>query len=148
MNDSTNAITLIGAPAALPAQAAQDERLVTIDDAMQRLNVCRATVYNLIRSGKLRSIKIGRARRIPLSAVLAIMDDTSSTWAERAAEDAVLEKVRAAAPLLLEALQQCLSVLHNIDSIDMHWAGAAGEGLAHQHAAIDAARVAIAAATN
>lgn len=75
MNDQTFP-TPQTAPAALPAQAAQDERLVTIDDAMQRLSVCRVTVYNLIRSGKLRSIKIGRARRIPLSAVLAFMAGT------------------------------------------------------------------------
>lgn len=35
----------------------------------QRLNVCENTVFSLIRTGRLKSVKIGRARRIPVTAV-------------------------------------------------------------------------------
>lgn len=35
----------------------------------ERLDISRAQVYNLIKSGELRSIKIGRARRIPAAAI-------------------------------------------------------------------------------
>jgi excisionase family DNA binding protein len=38
---------------------------------MARLCLSRATVYDLIRSHQLRSGKVGRARRIPESAVTA-----------------------------------------------------------------------------
>ena len=69
--------------------------------------------------------------------------------AERAAAEAALEKVRAAAPMMLEALRLCLSVLHNIDMVPEAWRGAscAEDGAEDQRAAIDAARAAIAAAT-
>jgi excisionase family DNA binding protein len=43
--------------------------LLTVDEAAARLSISRWTVYNLIRSGELASITIGRARRIPLEAV-------------------------------------------------------------------------------
>jgi excisionase family DNA binding protein len=38
-------------------------------EAALLLGVCRDTVYVLLRSGQLRSIKAGRARLIPLSAI-------------------------------------------------------------------------------
>jgi excisionase family DNA binding protein len=38
-------------------------------EAALLLGVCRDTVYVLLRSGRLRSIKAGRARLIPLSAI-------------------------------------------------------------------------------
>lgn len=43
--------------------------VITVDQAAARLNISRWTVYNLIRSRELDSFTIGRARRIPLSAV-------------------------------------------------------------------------------
>jgi excisionase family DNA binding protein len=38
-------------------------------EAAELLGVCRDTVYVLLRTGRLRSIKVGRARLIPLSAI-------------------------------------------------------------------------------
>ena len=42
-----------------------DLRLYTIGDVEQRLQLSRAKVYDLIRTRQLRSITIGRSRRIP-----------------------------------------------------------------------------------
>jgi excisionase family DNA binding protein len=45
-----------------------DVMLFTIDEAAAQLRVSRWTVYNLIRSGQLRTIKIGRRRLVPIDA--------------------------------------------------------------------------------
>lgn len=37
--------------------------------AAEMLGVCRDTIYVLMRSGRLRSVKVGRARLIPLAAI-------------------------------------------------------------------------------
>ncbi|MFE9689834.1 helix-turn-helix domain-containing protein [Micromonospora sp. NPDC005806] len=50
-------------------------------EAAALLGVCRDTVYVLMRSGRLRSIKAGRARLIPLTAI----DDFLSATEEFAA---------------------------------------------------------------
>lgn len=43
--------------------------LLTVPEAMSALRLSRATVYDLIRSGELGSVKVGRSRRIPAQAV-------------------------------------------------------------------------------
>ncbi|MFF8437763.1 helix-turn-helix domain-containing protein [Streptomyces bacillaris] len=43
--------------------------LLTVPEVMARLKLGRSTVYDLIRSRRLASITIGRARRIPADAV-------------------------------------------------------------------------------
>jgi excisionase family DNA binding protein len=45
------------------------ETLLTVNEAAARLAVGRTTLYELIASHELRTIKIGRARRVPESAV-------------------------------------------------------------------------------
>ena len=45
------------------------ERLLTVPQAAERFRVSRVTVYELLKTGQLASLKIGRARRIPESAV-------------------------------------------------------------------------------
>jgi excisionase family DNA binding protein len=45
------------------------ETLLTVKDVAKRLAVGRTTVYELISRGGLKTIKIGRARRIPESAL-------------------------------------------------------------------------------
>ena len=52
-----------------------DRLLVTVEAAAQRLGLSRGTVYPLVLSGDIPSIKIGRARRIPVDEVEA--------WIER-----------------------------------------------------------------
>lgn len=44
-------------------------RLLTIDEVATQLASCRATVYSLIRSGQLESVKIGRSRRVSDAAI-------------------------------------------------------------------------------
>lgn len=43
-----------------------DLRLVTISNAARFLSVSRGTLYDLLRSGQLASVHIGRSHRIPL----------------------------------------------------------------------------------
>lgn len=45
--------------------------LLTAEEAAESLKVGRCKVYDLIRTGELESIKIGRLRRIPVSSVRA-----------------------------------------------------------------------------
>jgi excisionase family DNA binding protein len=46
-----------------------ERKSVRPQEAAELLGVCRDTVYVLIRAGRLRSVKAGRARLIPLSAI-------------------------------------------------------------------------------
>ena len=48
--------------------------LLTVPEAMAALRVSRYTLYNLIRTGDLESITIGRSRRIPVDAITAYVD--------------------------------------------------------------------------
>lgn len=47
----------------------KESKSVRPAEAAALLGVCRDTVYVLMRSGQLRSIKAGRARLIPLAAI-------------------------------------------------------------------------------
>ncbi|GLY83347.1 helix-turn-helix domain-containing protein [Actinoallomurus iriomotensis] len=46
----------------------------TIDEAAERLRVSRWTLYNLIRTNQLRTIKLGRRRLVPASALTECLD--------------------------------------------------------------------------
>jgi excisionase family DNA binding protein len=48
--------------------------LLTPEEAAEALRVGRATIYDLIRLRAIVSVKIGRSRRIPASAVLAYVE--------------------------------------------------------------------------
>ncbi|MFC8490978.1 MULTISPECIES: helix-turn-helix domain-containing protein [unclassified Streptomyces] len=48
---------------------ATTDELLTVPEVMARLKLGRSTVYDLIRSRRLTSITVGRARRIPVDAV-------------------------------------------------------------------------------
>jgi excisionase family DNA binding protein len=61
--------------------AIPERRSVRPAEAAILLGVCRDTVYVLIRSGQLRSVKAGRARLIPLVAIERFLSATD----ERAA---------------------------------------------------------------
>ncbi|MBS1848980.1 MAG: helix-turn-helix domain-containing protein [Actinobacteria bacterium] len=43
--------------------------LLTTDEAADALALSRTMVFNLIRAGELRSVRIGRARRVPVDAI-------------------------------------------------------------------------------
>ncbi|MEU9792950.1 helix-turn-helix domain-containing protein [Streptomyces sparsogenes] len=50
------------------------DELLTVPEVMARLKLGRSTVYDLIRSRRLPSITIGRARRIPAAALRQFID--------------------------------------------------------------------------
>jgi excisionase family DNA binding protein len=43
--------------------------LYTVTEAMTLLSLSRSVVYELIRTGRLRTVKQGRARRVPAAAI-------------------------------------------------------------------------------
>jgi excisionase family DNA binding protein len=43
--------------------------LVSVDDAAQMLSIGRTAAWELVRKRKIRSVKIGRARRVPIAAI-------------------------------------------------------------------------------
>ena len=47
----------------------QEPLLLTVPEAAERLRLSRATVYSFIYAGTLESVKLGRARRVPIAAV-------------------------------------------------------------------------------
>jgi excisionase family DNA binding protein len=55
--------------ARLVAEATRPGRLNQIDDVMARLGVGRSTVFGLMASGRLKSVKIGRRRLVPEQAL-------------------------------------------------------------------------------
>lgn len=62
-----------------PAVAADQDRLLSVAEARQKLGVSHATVYNLFKRGALPSLHIGRSRRIRLSDVVAFMSGTADS---------------------------------------------------------------------
>ncbi|MFC5754683.1 helix-turn-helix domain-containing protein [Actinomadura rugatobispora] len=50
------------------------ELVLTVDEAAERLRVSRWTLYNLIRSNQLRTVKIGRRRLVPANALAECLD--------------------------------------------------------------------------
>lgn len=50
------------------------EQLLTVNQVCARLQMSRASIYRLIGANRLRSIKLGRSRRIALSDLTAYLD--------------------------------------------------------------------------
>ena len=48
--------------------------VLTVDEAAERLRVSRWTLYGLIRSGRLRTVKIGRRRLVPAPSITECLD--------------------------------------------------------------------------
>ena len=53
--------------ATAPSDMPSVKLLLTVPEAADALGLCRSVIYELLLCGELRSIKIGRARRIPLT---------------------------------------------------------------------------------
>jgi excisionase family DNA binding protein len=47
----------------------RDDELLTVSEAMARLKIGRSALYDLLRTRRLASLTIGRARRIPARAL-------------------------------------------------------------------------------
>ena len=52
--------------------------LLTVDDVMARLQVGKHTVYDLIRTRRLQSVRIGRCRRIPTASLQQYIDSLTN----------------------------------------------------------------------
>jgi excisionase family DNA binding protein len=61
-----------------------DKKLVTVAEAALLMGISRALLYQKVMSGEIRSIKIGRARRIPVS----VIDEWIAKQLAEAAEEA------------------------------------------------------------
>jgi excisionase family DNA binding protein len=48
--------------------------LVTPEEAARRLSVGRTTIYELMASGELQSVNIGRCRRVPVSSLSSFVN--------------------------------------------------------------------------
>lgn len=56
-------------PATPPEMAHTPDELLTVPQVMARLQLSRSAVYDLLRTRRLASISLGRARRIPAHAL-------------------------------------------------------------------------------
>ena len=63
-----------------------DQLLVTPEEAARRLSVGRTTIYELMSSGELQSVNIGRCRRVPVSSL--------SSFVSRLIGDVAVEQSR------------------------------------------------------
>ncbi len=70
-----------------------EKKLLTVEGAAEALSVHRSTVYELLNSGKLASVKIGRLRRVPVAALDAYIEQLR----EETAVEVELKIVRPAA---------------------------------------------------
>lgn len=48
--------------------------LLTPEEAAEALRLGRSKVYDLIRTGELESVKVGRCRRVPVTALVLFID--------------------------------------------------------------------------
>jgi excisionase family DNA binding protein len=62
-------------------EVVQQPLLFRPEEAAQRLGVGRTMVFDLMRSGRLRSVKIGGARRISAGALADFVADLEREWA-------------------------------------------------------------------
>jgi excisionase family DNA binding protein len=52
-----------------------EDRLLSIEEAASAMSLGRTSVYALIGSGRLRTIKVGRRRLVPVSAIRTVAGD-------------------------------------------------------------------------
>ena len=53
----------------------QAKRLLTVRESCERLGISHPTLYALLNSGRIKSLKIGRARRVPVSEIEAFVQN-------------------------------------------------------------------------
>lgn len=57
-------------------------RLLTIPEAEEYVRLSRTTLYGLMNDGTLAYVKIGKARRIPLSALVRLVESRTQTGSD------------------------------------------------------------------
>lgn len=75
-----------------------DQLLVTPEEAARRLSLGRTTIYELMASGELPSVNVGRCRRVPVSELCSFVARLV---------DGTVGQRRAAAPRLPEQPRDC-----------------------------------------
>lgn len=60
----------------LQPQQPEPDRLLSVDEAAERLGIRRVSIYRLFAEGQLRSCKVGRRRLIPASSVRELIDQS------------------------------------------------------------------------
>jgi excisionase family DNA binding protein len=55
--------------------ATQDKRALHVNEVVAAYGISRSTIYNLINSEKLKTIKIGKRRLIPVESAEALLQD-------------------------------------------------------------------------
>ena len=65
--------TMLRAVAGESATKPATKKLLRVQDAAEQLSISKAHVYSLIRSGDIRSVKLGNARRVAQSEIDRIM---------------------------------------------------------------------------
>jgi excisionase family DNA binding protein len=73
-----NAQDAAGAAHGRAAGGARPDELLTVEQAAEVLHVSRDKVYYLLRSGRLRSVKIGKLRRISPAWIAKFIEETAS----------------------------------------------------------------------
>jgi excisionase family DNA binding protein len=68
-------IEKIVAPTAIVTPPTPAKLAVSISEAADRLGLCRASIYKLIRAGRLRPVKVGARTLIPISQLTALLGD-------------------------------------------------------------------------
>lgn len=48
--------------------------LLTVEESAKQARISRTKMFELIKSGEIRSVKIGRSRRVPAAALAAYVD--------------------------------------------------------------------------
>jgi excisionase family DNA binding protein len=66
-------------PSRTESKMIMERLLLSPDQVAESLGVCRSRVYDLMRTRELPSVKIGRARRVPVSAVRAYVDQLTDS---------------------------------------------------------------------
>jgi excisionase family DNA binding protein len=66
-------------PAGQKSKMIMERLLLSPDQVAESLGVCRSRVYDLMRTRVLPSVKTGRARRVPVSAVRAYVDQLTDS---------------------------------------------------------------------
>jgi excisionase family DNA binding protein len=57
----------------IPELAVQDKRALRVNEVVTAYGISRSTIYNLINGNKLRTIKVGKRRLIPVESAEALL---------------------------------------------------------------------------
>ena len=70
LSDQTTTAQLVSAMDGTYQRAGQSLRLLlTVEEAAERIGICRSNMFKLIRQGDVKSVKVGRLRRVTPAAL-------------------------------------------------------------------------------